>query len=183
MRGYSRIVVAVAVAVLVAVAPGVVGADEGDSELWPPMPGVGLKAGVGTYYSVPCGCFDRRLVNGELSARLHFGHRGAVEADIQRGSMLLGGRFPSQAWSIGGRVNVLPNVEQWWDGLSVRLGYRRWQTMGMRTSGTHGVYGALNWAVEVLPHVYVEADALGGRTFVDMPHWHLGARLGVATRF
>lgn len=160
--------------------PGLATADD---DLWPPMPGAAVKGGYGLFQSVPCRCFDRRVANFEVSARLHFGDRGAVEADLQQGVMLLGGNFPSSGWSVGGRLTVLPPLDRWWDNLSVRLGYRHWQTMGMRSRGAPGVYSAANWAVEVFPHVYLESDLLVSRVFRDMPHWEFGARLGVATRF
>lgn len=169
-------------AAVVAGWPAVATADSGD-DLWPPMPGAAVKLGGGFYHSVPCACADRKLWNVEASGRLHFGRIGAIEAGYERGAMLLGGRFPSGGFSAGARVSILPQKDRWWDGLSLRTGYQRWWVMGMRASGTNGMYGALNWAVEVFPHVYVEADALASRSFRVMPHWELGGRLGVATRF
>ena len=53
----------------------------------------------------------------------------------------------------------------------------------MPSQGTHGMYASLNWAVEILPYVHLEADALTGRTFRVMPHWEFGGRLGISTRF
>ena len=159
------------------------GAGVDADDVWPPMPGAAIKAGAGLYRSVPCGCVDRGLANVEFSGRLHFGNRGAIEADIQRGTMLLGGNFPSQGWSVGGRVTLRPQHGRWWENLSARAGFRRWQTMGMRADGTRGFFTAINWAVEVAPHIFLEGDIIGGRTFVDMQHWNLGARFGVATRF
>ena len=161
----------------------VANADEQDRSMWPPRPGLALKAGGGLYHSVPCGCFDRSLVHAELAARLHFGQRWAIEGDTQRGAMMLGGRFPSQGWAIGGMVSILPHQGRWWENVSVRAGYRWWQTMGMRAPWTNGGYVALNWAVPVTSHIYIETDALAGRMFRDLPHWELGGRLGVSFRF
>ena len=150
---------------------------------WPPMPGVALKAGGGWYHSVPCGCVDRGLFNIEVTARLHFGSWVAVEAETQRGIMLLGGRFPSSGWGAGLSAAVLPQHGRWWDGLNLRAGYRQWRVMGMREDGTAGFYTGLNWAIEVLPHLYIEAEGRTGRTFEVMPHWNYEGRLGVSTRF
>lgn len=150
---------------------------------WPPLPGVALKAGGGLYHSVPCACVDRGLFNVEVSGRLHFGYRFAMEADLQRGIMLLGGRFPSSGWAMGGRLAVLAQQGRWWEGLHVRTGYRKWFVMGMRADGAHGFYSGLSWAIETLPHLYLEFDALTGRTFGVMPHWNLEGRFGLSTRF
>lgn len=154
-----------------------------DRPAWPPMPGVALKVGGGLYHSVPCGCVDRGLWNVALAGRLHFGEIAAVEATLQRGSMLLGGKFPSSAFSTAARVSVLPQRGRWWDGLSAGLGYRRWSVMGMRSPGAHGAFAVVNWAVEVFPHVELEAETVGGRAFEVMPHWHLEGKLGLALRF
>ena len=162
---------------------GMAHADEEAGGFGPPRPGLAIKTGGGLYYSVNCGCADRSLVETELSGRVHFGWRGGLEAGINVGSMLLGGRFPTYGWTAGGRVTILPERGRWWEAITVRAGYRRWTAMGMRANGTHGGYGALNWAVEVLPHLYLEADALVGRTVRVMPHWEFGGRVGVSTRF
>lgn len=164
-----------------------VSADEeqrGDERgLWPPMPGVAIKTGGGMYHSVPCGCVDRGVWTNELAGRLHFGHLADIEATLQRGTMLLGGRFPSSGWSVAGRLAVIWQNDAWWDGLTAGAGYRRWQVMGMRSPSTGGPFGVVNWAVELFPHVHAELEAVGGRTFGAMPHWHLEGRLGVSLRF
>lgn len=156
---------------------------EADDDMWPPSPAVGAKVGAGIYHSVPCGCVDRRLANVELSGQLHFGRLVALEADLQRGVVLTGGNFPSSGWSVGTRVGVMPAIDRWWDEISVRVGYKRWSTMGMRVDGAHGAYGAINWAPEIVSHVYLETDLIGSRVFRDMPHWSVGTRLGASVRF
>lgn len=181
MRRATTWLVAAVVALVVTL--GAAPMASADDDLWPPMPGAAVQGSAGMFYSVPCGCFDRNTVAAVISARLHFGEVGAVEADWQPGLMLLGGNFPSQAWSMGGRLRVLPQMDRWWDNLSVRTGYRQWQTMGMRVNAAHGAYTGINWAVEVFPHVYVESDLMAQRVFRDMPHWSFDARLGVGTRF
>ncbi len=180
MHNGGRWAVAWVAALMLVLVPMSVSADD---DLWPPMPGVGAKASAGVFYSVPCGCFDRHVVAAELSGRLHFGDVAAVEADWQPGTMLLGGNFPSQAWALGGRMRVIPQLDQWWDRVSLRAGYRNWQTMGMRADSSHGLYSAINWSVEVFPHIYVESDVMAQRVFRDMPHWSFDLRLGLATRF
>ena len=155
-----------------------------DESSWgPPKPGAAIKGGGGAYYSVPCGCIDRGLWDTEVTARMHFGWRGTLETGLHRGAMLLGGRFPSNAWSLGAMMTIPSEKDRWWERISVRAGYRHWRVMGMRSQGTHGMYASLNWAVEILPYVHLEADALTGRTFRVMPHWEFGGRLGISTRF
>ena len=179
----TRTVVMIACFLATLAIPIAVSAEDGDSSWGPPLPGVALKTGGGLYYSVPCGCVDRGLWDNELSVRLHFGWRGALEVGAHQGAMLLGGRFPSTAWSGGMRLTIPSEKGRWWEGISVRGGYKHWRAMGMRSPGTNGVYGALNWSIETFPHVYVEADLLTSRTFRVMPHWELGGRIGVSTRF
>ncbi len=178
------IVIALAAAFLV-MTLGVVPAhaDEEGQSAWPPMPGVALKTGGGLYHSIPCGCFDRGMWSTELSGRLHFGDIGALESGVEYGAMLLGGNFPSQGWSVGGRVSILPQKGRWWDGLSLRSGYRRLLVMGTRPGGIPGVYASVNWSVQVFSHLYIETDLLVSRTFRTLRHWELGGRMGVATRF
>lgn len=161
------------------------GAEEGDDERseTTPAPGVAVLTGAGPYYSVSCGCIDRGVWNTQWVARLHFDERGAMEAGIHHGTMLLGGRFPSRGWSLGGQVSLLSQSDdRWWDGVSAKGGYRRWQVSGMRASGAHGAYGGLNWSVEVLPHVHVEADATAYRAFRVMSHWSLTGSVGLSLR-
>ena len=62
----------------------------------------------------------------------------------------------------------------------VKRNERRWFA---GSQGPHGMYASLNWAVEIVPYVHLEADALTGRTFEVMPHWEFGGRLGISTRF
>lgn len=174
-------VACVAMSMLIGSVPAA--ADEDQRDWGPPMPGVALKTGAGLYHSVPCGCIDRGIWDTELSGRLHFGWRAAVEGGLHYGAMLLGGRFPTQGWSVGGRFNLLSERGRWWEGLGIRAGYKRWAAMGMRETGTHTAYGALNWSVQVFSHLYIETDALVSRTFQTLSHWEFGARLGVATRF
>lgn len=152
------------------------------SRFWPLRPGVAIKSGGGLYRSVPCGCVDRGLFTSQLVGRLHFGWSVAAEADLRFGSMLLGGRFPSQGWALGARVAFWEPGQRWWDGFYLRAGFRRWSVMGMRADGTPGAYGGLNWEVKLFPHFYVEADFMMGRTFVEMPHWYFTGLLGVSTR-
>lgn len=178
----SRVVMVLIVGICV-VFSGVHDAHADERSWWPPMPGAAVKTGGGLYHSVACGCVDRGVWSTELSARLHLGDVGAIESGVEYGTMILGGGFPSQGWSVGGRVSILPQKGRWWDGLSLRSGYRRWLVMGTRPGGIPGVYGSLNWAVEVVSHVYIEADLLTSRTFRTLRHWELGGRLGVATRF
>lgn len=156
------------------------GDDDGGST---PAPGVAVLAGGGPYYSLGCGCVDRGVWNIQWLGRLHFGDRGAMEGGLHQGTMLLGGRFPSRGWSLGGQVSLLSQSEdRWWDGVSAKAGYRRWAVSGMRSSGAHGAYGGLNWSVEVLPHIYVEADATAYRAFEVMSHWSLNGSLGLGLR-
>ncbi len=146
-------------------------------------PGMAVLAGGGPYYSVPCGCVDRGVWSVHWLGRLYFGDLGALEAGAYTGTMLLGGRFPSRGWSAGAQVLILPQSdERWWDGLSAKSGYRRWQISGMRASGANGIYGGLNWSVEVLPHVHVEADATANRAFRTMSHWSFEGSLGIGFR-
>lgn len=156
---------------------------ERGSSLLPLRPGMALKSGGGFYRSVPCQCVDRHLWTTQLVARMHLGWRATIEADLQFGSMLLGGRFPSEGWALGGRVALMEPQGRWWDGLHVRAGYRQWRVMGMRAEGSPGGYGALNWELEVFRHFYIEADAVVGRTFQAMQHWYLMGTAGVSTRF
>lgn len=149
---------------------------------WPLRPGVAIKSGGGLYRSAPCGCVDRGLFTTQLVGRLHFGWRVAAEADLRFGSMLLGGRFPSQGWALGARVGFWEPGQRWWDGFYLRAGFRQWSVMGMRASGVPGVYSGVNWEVKIFPHFYVEADVIVGRTFVEMPHWYFTGLLGVSTR-
>lgn len=182
MRQLKGGIVVALVAMTCIVWPAVASAQD-DRPAWPPMPGVAIKAGGGLYHSVPCDCIDRGLWSAALAGRLHFAQMATLEASLHRGSMLLGGKFPSTAWSVAGRVSVLPRQGRWWDGLSAGLGYRHWTVMGMRAAGTHGGFAVVNWAVEVFPHVQLEIETVAGRAFEVMPHWHLEGRLGVALRF
>ena len=178
----KKIALIVCAACVLAVAAPMTAAAEQRSA-WPPLPGIALKAGGGWYRSVPCQCVDRRLFNLDVSARLHFGDVGALEVEFQRGIMLLGGNFPTNGWAIGSRISILPQRGRWWDGLSARAGYRHWYVMGMRANGAPGAYGALSWAVPVLPYLNVETDVIAGRTFRAMQHWNLEGRLGLSARF
>lgn len=183
MRRWAVIFGALLLVLLVQVVwPGQARADDAN-DLWPPMPGIAIHSGGGWYRSVPCGCVDRGLFNVDLTARLHFGRAVTMEAQMQRGVMLLGGRFPSSGWAAGASAAVLPQRGRWWDRLSLRGGYRQWSVMGMRAPGTRGFYAGLNWAVPVMSHLFIEAEVRTGRTFGDMPHWPMEGRLGVSTRF
>lgn len=163
--------------------PAAAQAEEDSSSLWPLRPGVALKTGAGWYRSVPCRCVDRKVWNMEFVGRLHFGWRAALEADLRYGSMLLGGRFPSEGWAVGARVALFEPQDRWWDGLHMRAGFRQWRVMGMRADGSPGGYGAVNWEFEILSHLYLETDVVLGRTFRDMQHWYLMGMVGVSTRF
>lgn len=177
----TEMIAAVAAMMVMAfAAPAAVWADD---DAWPPSPGVAVTGTAALFHSVPCGCTDRSVTAAGVSGRLHFGQWGAIEAETNRGLMVLGGNFPATFWSAGGRLAILPQTGRWWENLSVRTGYLRWSTMGMRVPSSGGVTGALNWSVNVLPHLYLEMELMGARVFEHMPHWQYGGRLGVATRF
>ncbi len=179
----KEIVVAILTTLLVFTAAAPAAAQEAEESRAEPAPGMAIMAGGGPFYSVPCRCVDRGVWSAQWLGRLHFGDMAALEAGIHNGTMVLGGRFPSRGWSAGGQVALLPQSDdRWWDGLSAKAGYRRWQVSGMRASGTHGMYGGLNWAVEVVSHVYLEADATLFRGFRHMPHFSMTGSLGVGFR-
>lgn len=154
-----------------------------DEQRSTPAPAVTLNTGGGAYYSTPCGCVDRGVWSMQWLGRIYFGDAGAVEAGVENGSILLGGGFPTRGWLAGGKLSLLSHDDQrWWDGLSARGGYRWLVVNGTRATGSHSVYGGLNWSVEVLPRLFVETDAAIGRTFRSMSHWSLTGSMGVSFR-
>lgn len=160
------------------------GSAHGEVPAWMPTPAPFVSAGVSSYRTGGCRCFDRWRWNFEVGLGLRWNRFVQLEGIYRTGGLWFPGmgHFPADGFRLGARSALTPENSRWWDDFYARAGYTRYSVVTARQP-VQGAYLHPGWSLQPVAGLHIDQEIALEYNFGVMSNLQLGFQTVLGYRF